>query len=323
MVCPVPETGGADLVEIQNSLIKTWWSVHGKGSVMTNTRKFFPSRGAAATAALALAGAALIAPSVAPDVVATPAFAQDAATECEVTDVTLEWGVLERFRTYILGSIAKGDWTLDGNVTYETPTFTWSGGEGTLNPDGSSANIGFTGSVLFSAHGGLLAVELANPTLEIISPDEAYLRLDLTATNTSGEPTVSVIQERAVKLDVAGSAADGDRIVFEGVSGTLTAEGASAFGGFYEEGQPVDSITVTVPSCVIEQPVVDEPVEEPPAVEAAPEEVVAEPEPTNIPWLPIGIGAGAIVLIAVAATLLISGRKKQALGGETPENPAE
>lgn len=291
---------------------------------MTNTRKFLPSRGAAATAALALAGAALIVPSVAPELVATPAYAEDAATECEVTEATLEWGVIERFRTYILGSIAKGDWTLDGNVSYETPSFTWSGGEGTLRPDGSSANIEFEGAVLFSAHGGLLSVELANPTLEIVSPEEAYLLLDLSATNTSGEAAVDVPQERAIKLDVAGtSTADGDQVVFENVSGALTAEGAAAFGGFYEEGQPVDAITVTVPSCVIEEPVIEEPVEEPPAVEAAPEEVVTEPEPADIPWLPIGIGAGAIVLIAVAVTLLVVGRKKNALGDETPENPAE
>lgn len=258
------------------------------------------------SATVLLGAAAILAPSAANAV-------DDGDAVCEVADATFEWSVIERFRSYISGSIANGEWTTEGNVQYETPTFTWSDGTGSMAPDGSSGEVAFEGSIDFSGHGGILQVQLANPTIEIVSPTEGYVLLDLTSTDTSGAPATAESQVRAVALELDGTAAvDGPAITFADVSGTLTPEGASAFGGFYEAGEPVDALTLTVPDCTVAEPEPEQPpIEDEPEVTTQEEpEETTEPEGSDVPWLPIIIGGAAVVVIAVAATLLITGRKR-------------
>ena len=49
---------------------------------------------------------------------------------CEVQDVSITWGFKESFRSYISGSIAQGSWEASGDVGYEIPHFTLTGGTG-------------------------------------------------------------------------------------------------------------------------------------------------------------------------------------------------
>lgn len=260
-------------------------------------------------------GALASAASAAPPVVAGGVLAAETTTGCTVSDATLEWGVIERWRAYISGTIANGGWTLTDGVAYETPAFAWSAGSGTVNDDGSG-EIAFNGTIHFAGHEELLKVDLGNPTLELVSPSEGYLLLDLASTKPTGEPDVSLPQVRAIKLDLAGAlVADGTTLTVTEASGRLTAEGASAFGGFYAAGEEVDpiSMTASAPGCVLEATEATAP---PAAEDAAAGEtevvpVVAEPASAEVPWLPIGIGVAALLVIGVSTVLLLRGGKSR------------
>lgn len=110
---------------------------------------------AAGIAVAIMAGAGLIAAPAAQ--AAAPGMLDTAASEaCAVTDAELTWGFKEAFRSYISGTIANGEWTTADGATYATPDFSWTSGAG--NYDGSSGEglLGFTGSITFTGHGGIL-----------------------------------------------------------------------------------------------------------------------------------------------------------------------
>lgn len=302
-----------------------------------------PNRLLAAAGASALTAGLMLVPAVAQAFTPVseaqlPASAVLATTTesiaaCEISDATLNWGILERWRAYIQGSIAKGSWSESGNVAYELPEFVWSAGTGLVAETGEAGTVNFEGEVAFSGHDNLLQVNLANPTLEIVDAEEAYLLLDLSSTKQDGEPDIAVTQERAIKLDIQGTAkADGNTLTFTTVPGQLTAEGAAAFGGFYSAGELVDPVTIQLTAadsnCVFS---VDESAPRPPAEPAEDDAPVedeatttdtAEPETSaDFPWLPVTIGGIALLVIVGAVIMLVTGRKKGD-GAEADLGPA-
>src|SRR5690606_1885563 len=96
--------------------------------------------------------------------------------QCTVSDASLEWGFKEAFRAYIDGSIANGEWTTDGDVSYATPLFTWANGAGGAEDD--ALDVQFSGAVRFTGHGGVLDTTIANPRV-VIDGDRAVLLLDV------------------------------------------------------------------------------------------------------------------------------------------------
>lgn len=290
------------------------------------TRRLTSVLGGAALA-LGLGTAGVLLPAVVPAAIAQPIdsgglvqaapFVSEMGVGCAVSDATLSWGVMERWRAYITGSIANGDWTLSDGAEYATPQFSWSGGSGNLEADGTG-EIAFVGGVHFSGHEGLLKVDLSNPTFELVSPSEAYLSLDLASTKPTGEPDVTLPQVRAVKFDLAGAiAADGTSLEITEAPGRFTAEGASAFGGFYSAGEEVDplSLTASAPGCALGAES-EASVPEESAVEAEAQPIAQEAP--GIPWLPIGIGAFAVLVIGVAAGMLLRGGKRKPAATKAP-----
>nr|WP_255499112.1 HtaA domain-containing protein [Leucobacter sp. cx-169] len=266
--------------------------------------------------------------AVATPLVASPAagpVASEAGVGCTISDASLSWGVIERWRAYITGTIANGDWTLNDGVEYETPAFRWAAGSGALEADGSGT-IGFTGGVHFTGHEGLLQLDVANPTLELVSPTEAYLLLDLASTKQTGEPDVSLPQVRAVKLDLTGTIiVNGVTLEIVDAPGRFTAEGASAFGGFYAAGEEVDplSLTAQAEGCALEADAADKAAEEAPSEVAEPVTGVIEEEQPGVPWLPIGIGAVALLVIAGATFALVRSGRKPAAADAAESTPDE
>lgn len=290
----------------------------------------------AASLLLAPAAAAVVdAPVAETSVVNTQVRPAESIAACEVSDATLTWGTIERWRSYIQGSIAHGGWSEEGNVTYEVPNFVWSEGAGIVALDGVSGTVSFDGTVHFSGHDDLLRVDAGNPTLEIVDAEEAYLLLDLSSTKTDGTEDISGTQVRAVALDIVGTATSGaETLTFTDVAGDLTAEGAAAFGGFYSAGEAVDPLTIEMTAadgCTFAvatgaetdgQPETDAPPssDEPAADDAPAAEPLQSPDmQTQTPWLPIIVGGVAVVVIVGAAMMLISGRKKNTDATNTDE----
>ncbi len=174
--------------------------------------------------------------------------------ECEVVESEITWGFKESFRSYISGAIALGQWTTSGDVSYETPAFSFSGGDGAIAPDRRSGGVAFEGELLFEGHGGILRTSLANPTLMLDGHRRATLVFDVTG-DTMDMVSVSAEDVEFVTLewpagDESIDAASGEWMI-TGAVATLTASGSESF-GTYPAGEtfdPVDIRLLVTPSC--------------------------------------------------------------------------
>jgi len=174
---------------------------------------------------------------------------------CQVEDVSITWGFKESFRSYISSSIANGSWEVSGDVGYEIPEFTFTGGSGFLASDRSSGEVAFTGGIVFSGHDGILETSLQNPELVVTGPREATLVLDVTG-DTMEEVSVNQqdVDFASVTWDGSLETVDADhgewRVVDAEVS--LTQVGSEAF-GTYPAGEVLDPMSFTLsltPGCL-------------------------------------------------------------------------
>ncbi|MDC0991513.1 HtaA domain-containing protein [Pontimonas sp.] len=199
----------------------------------------------------ALAAGIVVASALAPQ-----APTQQALTEqkCTVSDAVITWGFKESFRSYISGSIAQGEWLVEGDVTYETPHFRFEQGTGSISPDRSQGNIRYEGSFIFTGHAGILETQLSNPFLSLTSDSTATLFLDVLG-DTMDE--LSVARDGVAFATVSWSDESVDpeagTLLIKDASVVLTEDGSSAF-GTYPEGESLDpmgiALTVT-PGCLV------------------------------------------------------------------------
>ena len=159
---------------------------------------------------------------------------------------TLDWGFKESFRAYIDGAIANGEWTVDEGATYATPTFSFPGVSGRVDPRDPNGSVSFAGSVRFTGHGGILDTTIANPVLVVRGDGTGLLLLDVSGPTMDGDE-VAVVEAPFLTVDLAGqdlTPVDG-LITIDAAPTALTAEGEAAFPN-YPEGEAFDPITVTM-----------------------------------------------------------------------------
>jgi len=295
-----------------------------EGQGMTReVRRRIPRRLGAAAPATALAAALLAAPLA---VSAPASAAEPLSSECAVTGGTLTWGIKESFRAYISSSIANGEWKASDGASYQTPEFTFGAGHGSYDSANGTGSVSFDGAVRFTGHEGVLNLTFANPTVEFDGSGGARLLLDATSNDQQGKLAIDEKQVPVGKIDAAPDASgDGTELSaleLQNAEVTLTAEGAKAFAGFYPTGDALDPITLSVQltPCAAGAKPSPQPSETPQPGESVGEGNPA-PSAPGIPWLPIGLGAGALVVIAVASTLLVTGRKKPERDRETSGEP--
>lgn len=246
--------------------------------------------------------AALIALSLA----AAPGAAA-AGSACAVDGGTMTWGVKESFRSYISGTIAKGSWEASGGATYQTPSFTWSGATGEIDPETGAGKVTFPGTVHFTGHGGILDLTIATPTLVIDDKGAGTLLLDVRSNDTSGGLAVDEKQAEVGRLGAAvtNDAAAGALAVTQAPL-SLTEAGAPAFGGFYQPGDELDPLSVDVRlDCPAEETTPS------PSPSRTADATAAEPTDAGVPWLPIGVGAGVVIVLGAGATFLAVRRRAQ------------
>jgi len=195
--------------------------------------------------ALALAAVVGVAPASVPE------------GACEVQDVSITWGFKESFRSYISGSIAQGSWEASGDVGYEIPHFTLTGGTGHVNAARDEGIVAFEGGIVFSGHDGILETSLQNPELIIIGSREATLMFDVTgdtmeevSVNQPDVPFATVTWGRGAENVVPSD----DVWSVEGAQVVLTQEGSDAF-GTYPAGEEMDPLSFRLevaPGCLEE-----------------------------------------------------------------------
>jgi hypothetical protein len=173
---------------------------------------------------------------------------------CDVSTWQVTWGVKESFRAYLSGSIANGEWTTSGNVSYNTPSFTITGSEGWISRDGATGQLVTDGEIRFMGHGGILDQTLSDPAVSIAEESIALVF------DVSGDTQEGVSVDEAAVPFVSGDSelsidsANGEWSATD-VATALTEEGASAF-GTYPAGEPFDPVTIRAnlePGC-LEQP---------------------------------------------------------------------
>ncbi|GAA3224479.1 HtaA domain-containing protein [Oerskovia jenensis] len=171
-----------------------------------------------------------------------------AAQQCYaqgVNGATLTWGVSDSFRAYIAGPIAKGSASTSG-VKDNGSSFTWSGGKGSFNTDLGKGRTGFSGSVKFTGHDGILDLQISNPRVQV-DGSTGTLVVDVVSSDMQGNKSTSKGVAFA-SLNLSGKkSTSGSTITWTGAPATLTAAGAKAFAGFYEAGTALAPVTFSFP----------------------------------------------------------------------------
>jgi len=234
--------------------------------------------------------------------------ATTAVAGCVVYDATLTWGFKESFRSYISGSIAKGEWTVADGATYAVPNFGFSAGTGGYDPETGAGLLAFAGSIAFTGHGGLLNTTVSNPQLQLVDETSAILLLDISGTTQDG----AAVDRAAVEfgsVDLTGAVATENGVVtITSAPAALTAAGSDAF-GTYPEGEALDAISATfsvADDCA--QPVEESDTPVTTMAEGEPDTAVAASETSEFGWILWAVLALLLIAAAVAVVLVVRRR---------------
>ncbi|NWN87311.1 MAG: HtaA domain-containing protein [Micrococcaceae bacterium] len=229
---------------------------------------------------------------------------------CQIENASLQWGVKESFRSYISGTIANGGWETSEGAQYDTPHFTWGDGSGTYDSATGTGEISFSGTVQFSGHDGVLDLTIANPTFVLEGDGTAALLLDTKSSDMEGGVAVDAEQEWVGEITLDQEAIDAGATELTELGTTLTNTGAAAFAGFYEAGEQLDPLTVTFETsdCAADVMTADSQADTSASEAAGNQEPLVIPAP-EIPWLAIGLGGFALLVIGFTIGFMVGGRK--------------
>ncbi|WP_329032863.1 HtaA domain-containing protein [Streptomyces sp. NBC_01725] len=165
----------------------------------------------------------------------------------------LDWGIKSSFQSYVTGPIAGGSWSLNGGAaTVGGSQFRFHSASGTYDPDSGGLRAGFSGGVRFVGHtkpdgSHELDLTISRPTVRI-SGGRGTLHADMTSkAKGSGKVTTSS-QVPLATLDLGGidMRGGGSPVALSNVPSTLTAQGATAFAGYYTAGTALDPVSLSV-----------------------------------------------------------------------------
>ncbi|MFH9293462.1 HtaA domain-containing protein [Streptomyces sp. NPDC017520] len=165
----------------------------------------------------------------------------------------LDWGIKSSFQSYVTGPIASGSWSLTGGAaTVGGSQFRFHSATGSYDPDTGALNSGFSGGVHFTGHkkpdgNNELDLTISRPTIRI-SGGSGMLHADMASKERGTGKVSSRSQVPLAELGLGGIDMKGGStpIALTNVPTTLTAEGASAFAGYYAAGTPLDPISLSV-----------------------------------------------------------------------------
>ncbi|MGW5123788.1 HtaA domain-containing protein [Streptomyces sp. NPDC004069] len=225
----------------------------------------------------------------------------------------VDWGVRRTFREFVTGDIARGKWTLTDGAQDGGALFRFPSGRGTY--DKGALDATFKGTVRFTGAYGL-DLELGAVRVTV-AKGTGTLYADVTSPGLTAAK-VPLVTFAAKDL----TARDGLAKVTEAPA-ELTARGAKAFGGMYPAGTAMDPVSLTVAltedatlpalpdlgSAVTDTTATPAPTT---AAAAASAEPVAATGGDGAPVLPIALGTGGALVVALGATALLRRRNRTA-----------
>ncbi|MFJ6987950.1 MULTISPECIES: HtaA domain-containing protein [unclassified Streptomyces] len=204
-----------------------------------------PSTSASASASPSTSPSGSASPSTPPSTPAPTAPAQGS-----VADGTLTWGVKQSFRSYVVGNVAKGKVTTAGGATQAAGNgaFTFPDATGSYDTDEDTLSASFKGTVNFKGHQG--AGEDGGYGLDLTLGDLKARLADGTGTLTADLTSLGVKSDDVVLADLKAAdkdlTAEDDVLTVDDVTATLTAAGAKAFSGFYQAGEALDPVALSL-----------------------------------------------------------------------------
>lgn len=157
---------------------------------------------------------------------------------------SLQWGVRESFRKYVVGPIDNGKITPSSGAKQASGSgvFTFPQAARGTKWNGTTGQVQYAGNVNFYGHGGVMDVTLSNPVIVVENARSAKVQ-----TNYNGK-TITI-----GNIDLSGAkmrSLQGDAVQYENAPVTLHSEGVAFFAyngeGFYNAGDNLDAITFTV-----------------------------------------------------------------------------
>ncbi|SCE56556.1 HtaA domain-containing protein [Streptomyces sp. OspMP-M43] len=196
-------------------------------------------------------------PSKEPTTGPSPSASETAApVSGPVVDGTLNWGVKEKFRSYVVGPIARGKVETSGGATTAGDVYRFSGATGHLDADKNTLNAAFQGQVRFLGHekAGAYELDLSLSNLKVdVKGTSGKLVVDVSSkalpTGTNPNPKVNKatgVDFADLKVPAGALAAKGGIVNLKDIPVTLTEGGAKAFGGFYQQGEQLDALNAVV-----------------------------------------------------------------------------
>ena len=175
----------------------------------------------------------------------------DQPTVPQAVEGSLQWGVRQSFRTYVVGPIAHGTITPSRGATQAAGNgvFTFPQAASGTTWNGTSGTIQYAGQVRFSGHGGTMDTILANPQVRVTSASSAQLRVPFGA---SGQLiTLATIDLSAAnRTELAGGAVRYSQapviLAPQGQQFFTDSTGTGGSSPFYAAGTEMDRITFVV-----------------------------------------------------------------------------
>lgn len=196
-------------------------------------------------------------PSEEPTTGPTPSASETTApVSGPVVDGTLNWGVKERFRSYVVGPIAHGKVETSGGATASGDSYRFSKATGELDAEKNTLNAAFQGKVRFLGHetAGAYELDLSLSNLKVdVKGTSGKLLADVSTkprpTDANPKPKVNVLTGvpfADLKVPAGALAAKGGIVNLKSIPATLTEDGSKAFSGMYPKGEELDALNVAV-----------------------------------------------------------------------------
>jgi hypothetical protein len=200
----------------------------------------------AAAAALVLLAASVL-------TVVPGSGAAQAAASRTVSGGRLDWGIKASFQSYVTGPIARGSWSLTGSAdTVGSDQFRFPSAQGSYDPGSGALTAAFQGGVHFVGHktDGVYVLDLtiSRPSIRI-SGRSGTLYADMRGKDKDTGKFTTTEQVPLAALSLGGvstAGVTGSSLTLGGVPATLTAQGASAFAGYYTAGTQLDPVNLSV-----------------------------------------------------------------------------
>ncbi|MFJ3534712.1 HtaA domain-containing protein [Streptomyces sp. NPDC090109] len=165
----------------------------------------------------------------------------------------LDWGIKSSFQGYVTGPIAQGSWSLTGGAaTVGGSQFRFHSARGSYDPGTGAFEAAFSGGVRFTGHRKAdgtneLDLTISRPRIRI-QGGQGTLYADMASkakgsgrTNVSSQVPLATLHLGGIDMRGGGSP-----VALAGVPATLTAQGATAFAGYYPAGTRLDPVSLSV-----------------------------------------------------------------------------